>query len=307
MMAPETSSAAFDRIGYLFGHPLTHSLSPLLHNTTFQNLCLPYSMTALDSVDIPDFLARMKDPRFFGSAVTMPHKIAIMPFLDEIAENGMEVGACNTIYLAERDGRRIYCGTNTDCVGIREAFLRNAPEIVYGGRPGVVVGGGGASRAAVYAMKKWMGCSPIYLVNRDKDEVDALVAHCKKMGYGNDIIFVQEPLQARELEGPRAITSCIPNFAPKLPNEAKAREVLEIFLAKKDKGAIVEMCYHPSPWTEIADISQRAGWKVILGTEPLIYQGLEQDRLWTLLEFDQLPVEKVKKAVSIALSKTQTE
>ena len=57
--------------------------------------------------------------------------------------------------------------------------------------------------------------------------------------------------------------------------------MLECFLGKEHKGAILEMCYHPSPWTEIAELSKRAGWGVILGTEAMIYQGLEQvRRIW---------------------------
>jgi hypothetical protein len=49
-------------------------------------------------------------------------------------------------------------------------------------------------------------------------------------------------------------------------------------LAKSHKGAILEMCYHPSPWTEIGGLSEKAGWQVILGTEAMIYQGLAQVR-----------------------------
>jgi quinate dehydrogenase len=58
------------------------------------------------------------------------------------------------------------------------------------------------------------------------------------------------------------------------------------------------MCYHPVTWTEIAAISEKAGWSVILGTEAMIYQGFEQSRLWTGKQLSELPVEKVKDAVA---------
>ncbi|OAP65617.1 hypothetical protein AYL99_01589 [Fonsecaea erecta] len=288
-------------ISYLFGYPLKHSLSPLVHNTTFENLGIPFKMTALESLDMPAFLQLTQEPRFFGAAVTMPHKVSIMPHLDEIDSEGRDVGACNTIYVTAVGGRRRLWGTNTDCVGIREAFAQNMPETLYRGRPGLVVGGGGASRAAVYALKKWMGCSTIYLVNRDRQEVDDLIAHFEQRGLAEGLLFVEELGQADTLEGPGAIVSCVPNFPPKTEAEGKARGVLEAFLSKQHKGALLEMCYHPTPWTEIANIAQKAGWHVLLGTEALIYQGLEQDRYWTSRPLEDLPVEKVKEAVTAAL------
>ena len=76
---------------------------------------------------------------------------------------------------------------------------------------------------------------------------------------------------------------------------------MEVFLAKPHKGAILEMCYHPNPWTQIAEISQNAGWNVILGTEAMIYQGLEQSMYWTGKTLDQLPVAKVKEVIAAQL------
>ncbi|OQV10071.1 Shikimate dehydrogenase substrate binding domain-containing protein [Cladophialophora immunda] len=288
-------------ISYLFGYPLKHSLSPLVHNTTFENLGIPCKMTALESLDLPGFLQLTQEPRFFGAAVTMPHKVSIMGHLDEIDSAGRDVGACNTIYVTAVDGERKLCGTNTDCVGIREAFARNVPDALYHGRPGLVVGGGGASRAAVYALKKWIRCATIYLVNRDRQEIDDLIEHFEQRGLAEGLVFVESVEQAEALQGPGAIVSCVPNFPPTSETERTARNVLETFLSKEHKGALLEMCYHPTPWTEIADLSQRAGWQVVLGTEPLIYQGLEQDKYWTSRPFEDLPVSKVKEAVADAL------
>ena len=253
------------------------------------------------------FLTLIKDPKFFGASVTMPHKVNIIPKLDEITAEGKAIGACNTIFIRNgEDGRRIYCGTNTDCVGVQKAFEQNVKDgdAVYRGRPGLVVGGGGAARSAVYALKKWLGCGSVYIVNRDKAEVDAVIEECSRNGFGEDLLHVEQPSHARQLEGPGAIVACVPNFSPRTPSEVAARQVLEIMLAKDHKGAILEMCYHPSPWTEIAEISKRAGWEVILGTEAMIWQGLEQDRYWTGRTIEQLPVEKVKAVIGAALEKS---
>jgi quinate dehydrogenase len=239
-----------------------------------------------------------------GASVTMPNKVAIMSHLDELTEECREVGACNTIFLREENGKRIFCGTNTDVVGIRESFYQNIsnPDAIFHDRPAMVIGGGGAARSAVYALQKWMRATKIYLVNRDRSEVDAVINECTANGYGDWLVDVATVEQAAALEAPGAIVSCVPDFPPKTDEERTARCVIETILGKERKGAILEMCYNPNPYTEIGGIAEREGWQVILGTEAMIYQGLEQDRHWTGLSYDQLPVEAVKKAISARLA-----
>lgn len=233
----------------------------------------------------------------------MPHKVAIIPHLDDITPEGRAVGACNTIF---RRGSQLV-GTNTDTIGVRESFYQNVenPDHVFHGRPGMVIGGGGAARSAVYALVQFMKCSTVYLVNRDAGEVDAVISWCKAQGYGDGLLHVATAAQAEALEGPGAIVACVPNYPPTTPAEKEARRITEIFLTKSHKGAILEMCYHPTPWTEIAAISADSGWQVILGTEAVIYQGLEQDRYWTGRETSQLPVQEVKDAIAKELNKAR--
>lgn len=210
----------------------------------------------------------------------MPHKVAILQYLDGLTPEGESVGAVNTLFIREdpETGKRRYMGTNTDVIGIRDSFYKNVsdPDVCFHGRPGVVVGGGGAARSAVYTLRTMMKASKIYFVNRDRAEVKAVIEECTAKGFGGELIDVSSVEQADQLEAPGAIVACVPNFAPKSDEEKEARRVLECFMGKNHKGAILEMCYHPSPWTEIAEISEKAGWQVILGTEAMIYQGLEQ-------------------------------
>ena len=188
---------------------------------------------------------------------------------------------------------------------MREAFFQNLPPGItpesYHGKPGLVIGGGGACRSAVYALTRYMGCSPIYIVNRDVAEVAAVLASCLAAGYGDDLIHVQTAVEAREWEAPAAIVSCVPNFPPISATEIQVREVITTFLSKERKGQILEMCYHPTPYTEIGDLAESLGWGVILGTEAMIYQGLEQDRFWTGKELSELPSREVKAAIAEAL------
>lgn len=157
IIIPEVSQV--ERHGYLFGQPISHSMSPLLHQTIYDNMGLNWSQYPLDSKDMSLFLRLIKHPQFYGkyqcqttsksvlnclgASVTMPHKVAILKHLDGLTAEGASVGAVNTIFVREGEtGKRLYMGTNTDVVGIRDAFAYNANSSKYHNRPALVIGGG---------------------------------------------------------------------------------------------------------------------------------------------------------------------
>ncbi|RMJ23829.1 quinate dehydrogenase [Aspergillus sp. HF37] len=330
MAAPQPISVPsdLDGIAYLYGHPLLNSLSPPLHQTVYNALGLNWTQIPLStacgssatypppytlSPPITTFLASIRaNPRFVGSSVTMPWKVGIMAHLDDLTEDARQAGACNTIFVRQStNGTRQYVGTNTDCIGIREALLRsradNQNQNQFRDKPALIIGGGGTARTAIYVLRKWLGASRIYLVNRDSAEIRAVLEEDTLRNPGRakaPIIPVLDPAQASALEPPAAIVSGIPNYPPRTAGEVKAREVVRAFLAAggggRKKGVILEMCYHPAPWTEIAQLASAAGWKVVLGSEALIWQGLEQARLWTGRDVVAVPglVDKVKDVVA---------
>ncbi len=224
-----------------------------------------------------DRLAHPADPHT-GASVTMPHKVAILPYLDELTEECRDVGACNTLFLRHLpDGRRLFCGANTDVIGIRESFVQNVPDrAVYENRPAMVIGGGGAARSAIYALHKWLKATCVYVVNRDASEVAAVVAECTERAYGVRLVHVETVEQAEALEGPGAVVACIPDLPPTTKEEKVVRRITEVMLEKENKGALLEMCYNPSPFTDLGAVAESKGWQVILGTEALIWQGIEQ-------------------------------
>lgn len=289
-----------DKHGFLFGQKLTASMSPLLHDVVYKGLGLNWEQIRLDSTDMDLFLRLIRHPKFYGTppihlprrvlpnqspkpgaSVTMPHKVAIIPHLDELTEECRDVGACNTLFLRPGpggpSGRKLLCGANTDVIGIRESFVQNiADRALYAGRPGMVIGGGGAARSAVYALHKWLGATCIYLVSRDEGEIAAVVAECTQRAYGARLVHVETVEQAEALEAPGAVVACIPDFPPRTEGEKTLRRITEVMLRKERKGAILEMCYNPSPYTALGALAEAAGWQVILGTEALIWQGIEQ-------------------------------
>ncbi|KAF3988672.1 hypothetical protein FT663_02093 [Candidozyma haemuli var. vulneris] len=294
-----------DFLLHLFGEGISHSKAPLMHNYLFKKLgCDGYVYECLDSYGLDAFkelIAANKDSKswsdlkYIGSAVTMPYKVAIIPHLDEIDENAKSVGAVNTIYVRFKDGRAVNIGTNTDTVGIRDAFVFNVPEVAATakGKPGLVYGGGGACRSAVYALKEYLGCSKIYLVNRFASEVEKIQEEMAANGFTGEIVHIATPEQAKEVANPHLIVLAVPDFAPVTDEEKLARETLDVFINQENKGAVLEMCYHPTQITRLYSAFHEAGWDVVGGIEAMIYQGFAQQVLWTGYSLDEMPTKDV--------------
>ncbi|KAK4229234.1 hypothetical protein QBC38DRAFT_119210 [Podospora fimiseda] len=289
-----------DKHGFLFGKKLAASMSPLLHSTVYKGLGLDWEQLRLDSDDMDLFLRLIKHPKFYGASVTMPNKVSIIPHLDQLTPECLAIGACNTLFIRHdpSDGRRLFCGANTDVIGVRESFVQNISDpSLYENRPAMVIGGGGAARSAVYALHKFLGATQIYLVNRDKTEVEAVINECLLKGYGDKLVYLESVKQAEGLkEGLGAIVACIPDLEPVTEEEKTVRRIIEVMLSK-GRGAMLEMCYNPCPFTALGRLAEKKGWKVILGTEAMVWQGIEQDKYWTGLGGEELPVEEVKKVI----------
>jgi len=295
---PNTSH--LEKCAYLVGNPIAHSQSPALHHAIYSSLGKRWGQVLAETDDLAGFIEYLKaDPKSMGSGVTMPFKVAVIPFLDELTEAGEAVGAINTIFCRnDRDGRRRYIGTNTDVLGIRDAFLNNVSGTKYVGKPAVVVGGGGTCRAAVYALRELLGCSPVYIVNRDKSEVDVVIDEYASRDAAQGLVHIATVEQASSVTPPGIIVSAVPDFAPKSANEVVARQIVEILLQRGDAGSpLLEMCYHPTPETAISRLAEEAGWKVIGGIEAMLGQGLAQASLWTGIDIDDILREEVSQRV----------
>jgi quinate dehydrogenase len=281
---------------YLFGYPISHSHSPFLQNTTYGLLSLPWTYTLFESKSLPDFLKLLHDPNCVGSAVTMPHKVAIIPHIDGLLEEGRVIGAVNTIIIRGDNDRRTYTGTNTDCIGIRDALLsKPMPSKGYASDAGMVIGGGGTTRAAVYALNKFLGCSPIYLVNRDVQEVRDVINHFADT-LDVELIYLSSVAMADKIGAPKFIVGAIPDFPPSTPAEVTVREIATNIFSKENKGVFLDMCYKPI-WTSLLEISKQNGWQTVDGVEAMLGQGLAQVSIWSGLKREHIPSKAISKLV----------
>ncbi len=162
----------------VLGHPVGHSRSPQIHNAAFAavGLDLVYVACDVQSAELPSAVAGLKAMGFRGASVTIPHKEAVLPLVDEVDELALKVGAVNTI--VNRRGRLF--ATNTDVAGFLAAL-----EVAWGRPPRgsvcLVLGAGGAARAVVAGLVG-AGAAQILLHNRTEARAQALCTVARGWG-----------------------------------------------------------------------------------------------------------------------------
>lgn len=159
----------------------------------------------------------------------------------------------------------------------------------------MVIGGGGTTRAAVYALNKYFGCSPIYLVNRDVQEVHDIIDHFADT-LNVELIYLSSVAMADQIAAPKYVVGAIPDFPPSTPTEVTVREIAMNVFAKKEKGVFLEMCYKPR-WTSLLEIGKQNGWQTVDGIEAMLGQGLAQVSIWSGVERNHIPSEAISKLV----------
>lgn len=165
----------------LIGDPIDHSLSPAIHNAAMRDLKIDGTYIAYKVArdELVEGLDSLKRTGILGFNVTMPHKVAILPHLDSVAESCSVVGATNTVQ--NQDG--LLRGHNTDM----EGFLRPLRErnVEIKGTRVLVFGAGGAARAAVTALAG-AGAESVRICNRTPGRAKDLADHCAKLGMAAD-------------------------------------------------------------------------------------------------------------------------
>jgi len=160
----------------LIGWPVEHSVSPAMHNAAFQALGLPwrYGLLPTRPENVGSVLAGLLAHNYRGANITVPHKQAVMAFLDEIDPAAQAIGAVNTI-VVDSNG---LAGYNTDGHGFVAALREEGfePE----GRRALVLGSGGAARSVIYALTQ-AGCQAT-IHNRTALRAHALAADLERVG-----------------------------------------------------------------------------------------------------------------------------
>ncbi|GJN89461.1 hypothetical protein Rhopal_002447-T1 [Rhodotorula paludigena] len=219
----------------------------------------------------------------------MPHKLKIREFLDGVTPVAELLGAVNTVIPVEQSNGSIsLLGDNTDWIGLRDQVMASIePNSPLQGKSGLVLGAGGAGRAAVYAMHQ-LGISPIYLYNRTTSRAEEIRSEFPA-DYG---IQVLSSLDSRTLVD-NAPTVVIGTLPASVTSTKAAPNKNGVFIPRQcveQAKVVIDMAYLPreTPLIRLAHAmtADRPDSAIVVGTglDVLLQQGFEQFRLWTGLE-----------------------
>lgn len=256
----------------LLGYPLGHSISPVMQNAAFEskninNLYIPVEVKKEDLADVVKAMSKMN---FAGFNVTIPYKIEVMNYLDEIDDLAKSIGAVNTVVI--KDGK--LKGYNTDGIGFLRS-LEGELSLSVTGKNIFILGSGGAARAIsmTLAMNK---ANRLYICNRTFERAEGLVRDINSK-YGNVAISI--PMLRQKME--EAITD-----AEILINATSVGTYPNIDEIPIDKEllngnfAVCDVVYNPKK-TKLLQEAEKLGCKTMSGLGMLIYQGAYAFEIWT--------------------------
>jgi pentafunctional AROM polypeptide len=262
---------------YITGSPISHSMSPTLHNAGFKALGYPHIYERLEYAEVEQGLLDTYNAADFGGAsVTMPLKLKIIPHLHTVTDNAKLLGAVNTVvpYLNEK-GEREFFGDNTDWQAIHEAAKINLdPSVLVGSKlETLVIGAGGTCRAAIFAMHT-LGATTIYLYNRTIANAQAV-----KSSFPESFnITVIDSLELTFV--PSVVVSTVPGESLSL-DKSNAIYLDGDIVLKGDKGVAIDLAYKPRKTALMELAKKKNGWKAVSGLEILCLQGFKQFQMWT--------------------------
>jgi shikimate dehydrogenase len=270
------------RIFGIFGYPVEHTFSPGMHNAAFQalkmNACyVPFPVAPEHLKAAVQALAPLG---LQGVNVTVPHKVRIIPFLDELSREARLVGAVNTVELK----RGSLIGHNTDGSGFLRS-LREEARFDPRGKDFLCLGSGGAARAVCFSLAL-AGASRIQLWNRDASKADRLAREIRKRT-GAEAVVIRES----SLGQAAAVSHCLINATPL---GLKKTDPLPVAADLIDRSHLVcDLVYNPriTPFLKAA-MKKKA--RTLPGLGMLLFQGVTAFEIWT---GKKAPVEVMRRAL----------
>lgn len=255
----------------IFGYPVSHSLSPLMQNAALEHLGLNYIYLPFEvrPESLESAVNGIRALGVSGVNVTVPHKEAVIPFLDEIDESAELIGAVNTIL--NKNGNLI--GYNTDSPGYIKSLHEDAgfdPK----GKNVLVIGAGGAARGIISGLFL-EGASKITIANRTTEKAkkieDTLRATGKKIGI--------ETIPFSYLKDPKILSSL--DLIVNTTSMGLEGGSPDIDFSLTPKHVLVSDIVYKPPVTPFLEKAQDAGRKTLSGLGMLVYQGAISLEIWT--------------------------
>jgi len=272
------------RVG-IIGYPLGHSISPAFQQAAFDELKIDarYETWATPADELVERIESLRADDVLGANVTVPHKQAVMPLLDEILPVAESIGAVNTII--NREGFLI--GANTDAGGFTRSLEQEA-RFTAARKRALIVGAGGAARAVAFGLA-WEGVSELVFVNRTPERASELANDVSEAtatetrGGGFDDLSNGDAVDL--------IVNCTSMGMAGGPDPDGIPPVEDLL----KRGVLVcDLVYNPRE-TPLLALSRKRGAFVLGGIGMLVYQGAAAFEFWT----DQEPPEDIMYAAAL--------
>ncbi|PMD33198.1 putative pentafunctional AROM polypeptide [Hyaloscypha variabilis F] len=254
---------------YIFGSNISFSKSPILHQAAFKYHNLPHTYTIHQTPSTSPLSPLITAPTFGGASVTMPHKLSISTYCTSVSSHAKLIGAINTLVVirdenGERTGIR---GDNSDWSGLVSCLKTKGESVLKEAKVGLVIGAGGASRAALYALHQ-LGIKDIFLVNRTQATAEKIAEEFSELFK----ITVVPNLREAEVK-PDVIIGTI-------PADQTTTDYFPIGLFAAERGICVDMAYKPRETPLLKVAKSREGWETVTGVEVLLAQAFVQSEWW---------------------------
>lgn len=260
----------------LIGHPLGHSMSPLIHEKLFDYSGLSdctYELVDIAPKELLSSPERLRE--FSGLNVTIPHKQAVISLTDELGESALRYNSVNCI--DNKNGRLI--GYNTDCDG----FVRSAERLPLGGKV-AILGCGGVGRMIAIEVARHGGTITLAVIPQDVKTAQALVTEILEKCPGTSIRIEL----ISELNGcfDLLINATPVGMFPKVDACAVSDKVIE------DCGSVFDVIYNPKE-TLLMKKARAMGKTAVGGAAMLVYQAVRAHEIWYGAEFDDGYVDQI--------------
>ena len=249
----------------IIGKPLSHSLSPLLHNFWFKkyNVSANYSLLEITPDEIEETIKRIKKKELQGINVTVPYKQAVIPFLDLLVGDAKETLSVNTVMLNE-EGKIV--GDNTDVYGLEQGFISKLKNQNLEQSKVLILGAGGVTSSVIYALSK-KGIKQIFVSNRTLKKAEEIK---KRFPFIEIIEWKNIEEKAKKMDILINATSLGLKNGNNFDQE---------FKVTKSNLVYYDIIYNPEE-TEIIKKFKKRNIQTLNGLEMFIYQGQKSFLLW---------------------------
>lgn len=259
------------------GHPVSHSLSPVMHNIALDRHQLPGRYVAVDLTpgDLPAFTSWINNEQLLGCNITIPYKHQFLEIVDKLSDEAKHIKAVNT--LAKSNNGSIIEGHNTDLFGFLEPLKSFTDQLSYS--RAIIFGTGGASKAVQAALVS-IGYEELILVSRNPDSAMPLQTET----YVNVVSYNQWHAFSEE-------TDLIVNTTPVGMGNLKSKSIIDDrYISLLNNKLCYDLIYNPIE-TRFLQQAKTAGANTLSGLDMLIWQGSRSFEIWTGHKF---PFDKIK-------------